>query len=233
MSDVAFESDGYKIAGNLFTGAEANGDAFLFIYGWAGDQNLEAAQALAGLGHTTLTYDMRGNGDSQGDLSEFSRSDFVKDATAAYDYLRRQVGASACIGVIGNSFGSYTAAILSAEREVSCLSLRAPANYPDEGYEQPQLAQLTPLNKEWRKLAQNFSATRALRAVHDFNGRIQIIEAGADEVVASQTVKNYANAVSDKALLTYEVVPDAPHRLISDELRADYISRLVAWVKLG
>jgi len=232
MNEITFESDGYTLAGNLFINEQKSSDnAYLFIQGWAGSQNIEAAQALTNLGSTTMTYDMRGNKDSEGDLAEFSRSDFIKDAGAAYDYLRQKVGEKAYISVVGSSFGSYTAAILSTERDAYSLSLRVPANYPDEGYDEPQLAQITPETIEWRKQVLDFTQTKSLRALHDFNGKIQIIEAEADEAIPSQTSKNYGHAVSNRSLLSYEVMPNAPHRLLTPELREDYIARLIAWIQ--
>jgi alpha/beta superfamily hydrolase len=232
MSKITFGSDGYTLAGNLFI--PKNGaivGAFLFIQGWTGHQNVIAAKAMAELGYTTMTYDMRGNGDSEGNIADFSRADFIKDAGAAYDFLRQQVDTTTPIGVVGSSFGSYTAVMLSSERDVSHLSLRVPANYPDEGYDRPQLAQITQDNKKWRKQKLNFKENRALAIIHEFKGKVQIIEAGADETVASQTPHNYAGAIVDSSLLTYEIVSDAPHRLADARLRQDYSSRLVDWVK--
>src|SRR3954470_13184987 len=112
MSSISFTSDGDRIAGNLFLGSKSTNVAFLLVQGWTGHQNIAAAQALANLGFTSMTYDMRGNGDSEGDLSKLSRADFVKDAIIAYNFLKKQVGDEAVIGVIGSSFGSYTAIML-------------------------------------------------------------------------------------------------------------------------
>jgi dienelactone hydrolase len=233
MSRVSFVSDGYKLAGNLFVANQPKNLAFLFIQGWTGHQNVEAAQALTKLGFTTMTYDMRGNRESEGNLAEFTRADFIKDATAAYDYFREQVGDDIPIGVVGGSFGSYTAVLLSETREVYCLSLRVPASYPDEGFDEPQLAQAdTDGLTEWRKQKLDYNQNHAFAVLHEFKGRVQIIEAEADDLVPSQAPKNYADAIVDKVQLTYEVVPDAPHRLASPALQADYEKRLTAWVTM-
>lgn len=232
MSKISFTSDGYKLAGNLFKAGEKTDLAFLFIQGWTGHQNLEAAQALTKLGFTTMTYDMRGNRESEGSLADFTRADFIKDATVAYDYLKQQVGHDTKIGVIGGSFGSYTAVLLSEKRDVFCLSLRVPASYPDEGFNEPQLAQGDPDGfMQWRKQKLDFTQNHAFKALHNFNGKVQIIEAEADDLVPSQAPKNYAEAITDKIQLTYEVVPNAPHRLANEQLQADYEKRLISWVK--
>ncbi len=232
MSKISFISDGYKLSGNLFTPShEPKKIAFLFIQGWTGHQNIEAAQALTRLGFTTMTYDMRGNRESEGNLADFTRADFIGDAVVAYDYLRQQVGNDAAIGVVGSSFGSYTAVLLSEKREAFCLSLRVPASYPDEGFNEPQLAQGDPDGfMEWRKKKLDYTQNDAFKALHNFNGKVQIIEAEADDLVPSQAPKNYADAITNKIKLTYEVVPNAPHRLANEQLQTDYEKRLVAWV---
>lgn len=234
MAKISFLSNNYKLAGNLFTpSGKPKKLAFLLIQGWTGRQNIEAAQALTKLGFITMTYDMRGNRESNGNIALFSRADFIKDAVVAYDYLRQQISEDTAIGVIGSSFGSYTAVLLSGQRNVYCLSLRVPATYPDEGFNKPQLAQQKNSKDfaEWRRKKLTYSKNHAFKALHDFNGNVQIIEAGADELVASQAPKNYADAVSNKSMLTYEVMSDAPHRLENEELQADYEKRLIAWVE--
>jgi len=233
MSSISFTSDGDKVAGNLFAATKPANIAFLFIQGWAGHQNVAAAKALADLGFTSLTYDMRGNGDSEGSLERLSRADFLNDACLAYDFLRRQVGERAYIGVIGSSFGSYTAILLSEQRQVKCLSLRVPANYPDEGFDKLQLAQKYESQDfvEWRKRKLDHSENQALKVLHDFKGEVQIIEAGADEMVAHQVVENYVNAITDKQRLDYVVMKDAPHSLVNKELSDEYVRLLSGWAK--
>lgn len=231
MSKISFNSYGYKLSGNLFVASNPKGLAFLFIQGWTGHQNLEAAEALTKLGYTTMTYDMRGNLESEGNLADFTRADFIKDAATAYDFFKKQLGEGTKIGVVGSSFGSYTAILLSEQRDVYCLSLRVPASYPDEGFNEPQLAQRDPEGfMQWRKKELDYTQNHAFKALHFFSGKVQIIEAGNDDIVPSQASKNYANAIKDKALLTYEVVPNAPHGLANETLKADYIKRLTTWV---
>jgi dienelactone hydrolase len=233
MTKISFSSADYKLAGNLFVPVgEPKKLAFLFIQGWTGHQNIEAAQALTDLGYITMTYDMRGNGESEGELAEFSRADFIEDAIVAYDYLQRQAGNEIKIGVVGSSFGIYTAVLLALKRAVACLSLRVPASYPDEGYETPQLIQNTSGDlTAWRHRQLNYAENRAFQALHDYSGRVLVVEAAADEQVPSQAPQNYANAVTDKSKLTYQVVVGAPHGLTNERLQYDYKKRLVDWVK--
>jgi esterase/lipase len=230
---ISFTSDGYKLAGHLFISAgNPKKLAFLFIQGWQGHQNLSAAETLANLNHICMTYDMRGHGESEGDISKFSRADFTKDATIAYDYLKQQINGDVAIGAVGSSFGSYTAILLSEKREVCCLSLRVPATYPNEGYNEPHLAKADPDNfVAWRMKKLGYSENHACKILHDFKGKVQIIEAEADEIVPSQAPKNYAEAVANRNYLAYEVMKNAPHRLANDKLQAEYEKLLIEWVE--
>jgi esterase/lipase len=232
MTKLHITSNGYKLAGTIFPATQPSKLAFLFIQGWKGHQNVKAAQRLAELGFTSMTYDMHGNGESEGNLANFSRADFISDAVNAYDYLTQQVAEGTKIGVIGSSFGSYTSVLLSAEREVHCLSLRVPASYPDEGFEDPQLPQAgSNALQDWRAKELHYSGNRAFQTLHDFAGEVLIIEAGADEDVPRQAPQNYANAMADKSRLQYAVMDSAPHTLANDELRAEYERLLSDWAK--
>lgn len=226
MNGISFLSHNDKIAGNLFPASQGN-CAFLFIQGWTGRQNTIAAQALADLGFTSLTYDMRGNGESGGNLEKLSRADFVDDAVIAYDFLKKHIGRQAKIGVVGASFGGYTAVMLSERRNIACLSLRVPACYPDEGFERPQLAQLG----EWRKEKYDYSKSRPMQLLHKFTGKVQIVEAGNDEIVPHRIIENYVSAVSEKRQLEYKIMKDAPHRLADEKLSNEYVQLLTAWAK--
>lgn len=175
---------------------------------------------------------MRGNGESQGDLSQFSRADFLSDAQNVYDYFRQQLANETAIGVVGSSFGSYTAILLTKERPVYCLSLRVPASYPDTGFDDALLPQIdAPSLAPWRRQVMKPEDNRAFQALHDFTGDVQIVEAGADEVVPSQAPQNYAHAIGDPARLSYATMENAPHSLINQSLQAEYEQILTSWAE--
>lgn len=226
---ISFKSAGQIIAGNLFEG-HSDKPAFLFIQGWSGHQNLLTARALATAGYTTLTYDMRGHGDSEGDLASLSRANFINDSVLAYDYLKSQVSTTS-IGVVGSSFGSYTAIHLSAQRQAMCLSLRVPAIYPDTGYNEPQLAQIrNKITKTLWEQPLSPDQNKSLAIIHQFRGPVQIIESGNDEIIPRQNVQNIINAVNNPAQLDYHLMKSAPHSLKTEALQHEYRDLLLNWI---
>ena len=108
----------------------------------------------------------------------------------------------------------------------ACLS-----SYPDGGFGEPHAPHAgSDALHTWRKKVLGHNENRAFQALHDFEGAVQIIEAGADEQVAHQAVQNYANAVADKMKLSYSVMKNAPHSLVNNELQNEYERLLADWV---
>jgi len=208
--------------------------AALFIHGWTGKSNDSAAAMLANHGFCAMTINLRGHNSSDGDIKAVSRRQSLADAVAAYDFLRQQLSPDVSIVAVGNSYGGYISALLSQERPLAALSLRVPANYPDEGFDQPQWGNGNdnPVVAKWRAQPLGPSKTRALRAIHNFQGRLQIFEAEYDERVHSQTPKNYRHAVADPSLLEYHLMRGWPHGLGDDAHRnKDFQSLLLVWLK--
>jgi esterase/lipase len=228
--------DGQSLRGKLFTPAENKKNlAILFLHGWTGRPNVDAAKILAANGFTAMTFSLRGHNDSQGDINTLTRADFIRDTETAYDFFADKLPTGTPIFAAGSSFGSYLAAILSTSRPIAGLSLRVPANYPDEGWDEPQIVQAAgfdhPTVFKWRQQPLNFDATKPLRAVHDFSRPVQIIEAEKDELVPHETVQNYMDAITDKSQLEHHLMEGWPHSLGDDEQRnKQYQDILLNWL---
>lgn len=208
--------------------------AVLFLHGWTGKPNNDAAKYLAENGYTALTVIFRGHLGSESSMDVITRKNAIDDAVAAYDYLRSQVGQDTPICVTGSSYGGYTAALLCAERDLNGVSLRVPANYPDEGFDLPQHRQghENPGVTEWRQKAVHYTETRALLAIHNYHGRVQILEAELDEIVPHQTIQNYVASVNNKDNLDYQLMRGWPHSLGSHIQRnQEYRKVLIKWLQ--
>jgi esterase/lipase len=223
-----------SIRGNLYTPVTAaKTSAILFIHGWTGKPNNNAARVLVGDGFCAMTFSLRGHNDSDGDIHSISRKTSLDDAVVAYDYLRSRISSDTGIIAVGSSYGAYIAALLSVERPLSALSLRVPANYPDVGFDDPQWGRghEDDVITKWRNSMVHFSDNRALQALHDFAGPVQIIEAEDDELVPSQTIQNYMAAVPDASRLEYHCMKGWPHSLGSDPQRnTDFQKILLDWL---
>jgi pimeloyl-ACP methyl ester carboxylesterase len=226
-----------QLVGDIFTPeASAECRAFLFLHGFPGQPDHDTARVMAEHGYPSMTYHMAGHPPSEGDINEITIARSLKDAEKAYDALRDHVGKTAVIGVAGSSFGAYLATMLPRLREdIDCLSLRAPANYPDDLFEAPLNPVLSDQNlnrelREWRERngelqqGDNF----ALDALRAFRGRVQIIRAGKDRNIPEATVETYANVVSS-GLLEFGVMEHAPHGLETEALSEEYIGMLLRW----
>ena len=222
MQPVKIPVGGVEMNGNLFLSPKIEGKvpAILHIHGWqsAQDRGFEISKLLAAMGFICLTFDMRGHGreeKSPGELDKLSRKDFLDDVIAAYDFIAKQDGVDReDISVVGSSFGSYLAALLTKERKVSRLVLRVPADYPDEGFETPNVETFEKSEGDgWWEKTKEWKETAALRALHEFRGPILLIESEKDEDIPPQTIKNYRNAVEEEGQVTYVLMKDAPHSL--------------------
>jgi esterase/lipase len=171
-----------------------------------------------------MTFSLSGHNDSDGDIADQTRQKSLQEVLAAYDLL--QVQTKNKIAVAGNSYGGYLAALLAAERSLAAVSLRVPANYPDEHFDESQLNQRGTI-VDWRELPLEFNTTRSLKAIHDFAGAVQIIEAELDEMVPHQTVQNYVSAVSNKAKLDFHLMKGWPHSISGSQERAEQLQDIL------
>jgi esterase/lipase len=235
VEKLEFDVGGLKLRGRLFKPAAPKPVAVLFIHGWTGRPNNDAAKLLAEHGYTSITFSLSGHNDSDGKLEDVTRAGSLREVIAAYDFFKTKLSPEVKVVAAGSSYGSYMATLLSAEREVSALSLRVPANYPDERFSDAQLPQAPDQSNtsltEWRKQIIKYDQTRSLKSLHDFQGQIQIIEAEEDEIVPHETVQNYVNAISDKNQLDYHLMKGWPHSLGLDPQRnQQYQDMLLNWL---
>ena len=112
--------------------------AILFLHGWTGKPTNSTAEFLSKNGYTSFTFSFRGHNNSDGNIKTITTRDSLNDALVAYDFLKSKIPNKMPFVVVGNSYGSYIAAILSASRSFKGISLRVPANYPDENLKLPK-----------------------------------------------------------------------------------------------
>jgi uncharacterized protein len=239
MKQVEFLVDGNRLKGTLIFPEKLmeKNPAVLFIHGWTSmkERSYQYAEGLAKLGYISFMFDMRGHGESEGDINTTTIKEFLDDVLAAYDYLIKVKGVDReKIGVVSSSFGCYLAALLSAKRKVKKLVLRAPADYSNEDFNKPKMQTSgsdDPALTAWREKPKNSNETFALEAVSDFDGEILIIESEKDDTIPHQTILNYINAVKDKSKLTHTLLENAPHSIKDGPLKDEVERILVDWFR--
>jgi esterase/lipase len=232
--DVEIPVGDQKISARLFTPQDANKQvALLFLHGWTGRPNYNAAARLQSDGYFALTIIMRGHEGSDGDIKQVTAQDSLQDAQAGYDYLKRQIPEGTIIAAVGNSYGSYIAALLSSERKISALSLRVPAAYPDEGYGKPKWGSGhdDPRVDAWRHELTSHKDNKGFLAVNNFKGPVQIIEGENDDIIPRATIQNYVDAVSNKGNLDYKLMKGWPHSIGSNQkIEKEFEEVLLNWL---
>lgn len=227
MEDFTLTRAGVPLAATFHLGEPDARLAFVVTHGWGSRRPVDIPAALAAAGFPTIAHDLRGHGDSGGDSTTASREDWVDDLVAVIDELRAQVPGLP-IGLVGASFGAYLSLVAAADRDVACLSLRVPANYVDDGFDRPQMANI-PEPGPAREAALTPADSYALRTLRAFRGPVQLIDADGDTVIPAKTVADYL-AAADPANLTRGTL-HGPHHLATPELRATYLAQLVEWTR--
>ncbi|HVZ12710.1 MAG TPA: alpha/beta fold hydrolase [Patescibacteria group bacterium] len=226
MENSHIENDGFKLATTLFVPKDAKekNPAILFIPGWTGQRvrNIQYAESLVKLGYICFLVDLRGHGESEGDINQVTHEQLFSDVLKAYDHLAKLDGVDPDnISAIGSSMGGYLVAILASKRKLKNIVLRVPANYPRDTF--TKLARLVgsdnPGVLEWRMEKREPKDTLALESIHNFDGNILILESEFDESVPQPTLHNFRDAVKDPSKLTYHVLKGAPHSIKEGKFR--------------
>lgn len=224
MDPMEITSGGVRLAADFYPAA---GDlAFVVTHGWGSQRPVDIPAALAGAGFPALAHDLRGHGESGGAIEQTSRADWVTDLIAVIDQLH-SLAPDARIGLVGASFGAYLSLLASDTREIAGLSLRVPANLPDDDFEATYVDRFGPGNRRREDL--HPPTSRALRALRAFRGPVQIIDAAGDQVIPARTISDYIATVDPAGLTRYTL--HGPHHLATPELRGEYIAALLVWAE--
>jgi uncharacterized protein len=204
-----------RLATSIYQPLKPNGKGIMFINGWMSNRSSPApySENLAAKGYHCLTFDLRGMGESEGDIQALTRKDFLDDCLEAYELLRQVPGVHS-VHVVGASFGAYLACLLAGNREVESLVLRVPADFTDKGFDdQPQIVLSDELDKQGLMGPRPDSeSSYALEALAKFSGKVLVVESENDTVVGPAMVARFVKAAPSKNV-THVVMKGAPHSL--------------------
>lgn len=237
--DIKIKSDNQNIAATLIKPKDNFKKplpALIFVHGWKSDKrgNSKRAKEISKLGFICLCIDLRGHGESDGTIDQFSVDNHLEDVKAAYKYLTSlpEVNKNK-IGIIGSSYGGNLAAIAANYLDFEWLVLRVPALYVDK-YSHIPSDQLIGKNEEkhaFRTTNGTPKESSALKGVANFNGNILIIESDKDTVIPHPVIENYLRFIPNKSKLTYTIMKDAPHSLETEAQEKAYIDILKNWLE--
>ena len=174
--------------------------AVIFVHGWNGTQEFDLGHVrdAVAVGCVVLAVDLRGHDRDDPRHERVTREDNLRDLLAAYDCIvaRDDVDERA-IAVVGFSYGAYLATLLTAQRRVQWLALRAPALYPDEGWNVPkhELEARVALD-EYRRQIQPPDGNRALTALTQFRGDVLLVSSQHDQVLPQPVAESSGAAAA-------------------------------------
>ncbi|MGB9373858.1 MAG: alpha/beta fold hydrolase [Jiangellales bacterium] len=209
-----------QVAGTVVAADQPSGAAALLVHGLGSDRgtNIERAQALAAQGATCLAIDLRGHGDSSGRLSQVTPRENLADVLAGFDALIGMADVEPSrVGVCGASYGAYLSVLLSAERTVARLLLRAPALYADDSLD-------AVLSR--RQAGSTADSPRFVHLLRALPMPVLLVESERDEVISPAIVATYLAA---QPTIDRVVLPGAGHALTDPTWRADFQRLLVAF----
>jgi dipeptidyl aminopeptidase/acylaminoacyl peptidase len=235
MNAVRIPVGGVTLAGTFLTPpGPGPHPAALFAHGWGSSQRQDVgtAKRLVAAGVAALTFNFRGHARTREQRDTVTRADNLADLAAAYDLLHGRPGIDAArIGIVGASYGGYLAVLLTAERDVRWLALRAPAIYKDQDFDRPKRElNLDPELPAYRKRRLAPGDNRALRIASRFTGDVLVVESEDDTVIPAAVPGNYVRAFGEASSVRHQRLAGADHGLSRPAWRVAYTSTLVAWL---
>jgi pimeloyl-ACP methyl ester carboxylesterase len=221
MQPVTFSFE-RRLFGRVFEPREARTGrrGVLFVHGMGSSQvayEPRARTLTEKLDAVCLTFDLSGHGGDADRFDRYSVFDHIDDLTAAYDYLvSRSDVDGARVGVCGASYGAYLAALLTAQRTVKRLVLRAPALAID-------IDPFAPSSVRAKPVPERFDSLAVLRR---YGGEVLLVESEKDEVVPQSHIEKHLQALPQA---TREVIPEATHALTDERWNRTFVDLTVRW----
>ncbi len=223
------EIKGFALYDESFTGKRP---VILVIHGWTSSTRRfpERIDPLLKIGYVCVMFDMRGHGNTGYELAKYSRKDHLDDCLAAYDYISKLDNIDVeNISILGSSYGGYMAVLLTEKRPVKNLILLAPAQYQNEMFTDPQLTQDENERRQYRLQHHTPADNHALAVIHDFKGKILLIQPELDGQVPAQVASDYAEAMTTD--YTHKIIKGADHSFYNGDTNQQVILEIEKWFR--
>jgi alpha/beta superfamily hydrolase len=162
---------------------------------------------LVGIGVNSMSFDFRGVGASEGELSESGLDTRLEDARAAVDYFKKQ-GLGRNLYIMGVSMGGTIAIQLANEVQADGLVLAAPAAYSEEARHKlfgPEFSAAIRKEGSWENSPDFYD-------LEQFEGKVLLVHGDKDSVVPAPILHQYDEVSRKKG--TVLVIPGAGHRFM-------------------
>ena len=207
VENFTFHCGAETLAATIHWNTAKNKPTVLSLHGGGTGTRTRAAYLLAALaaaGHSCLSFDHSGQGDSSGELQKSSMQKRLQEALAATAFMDR----TKPLTVMGSSMGGPTAMALTRHCSIQNLILFCPALYAREAFDVPFDAGFTGILRRENSFLHTDTAL-----LENYRGNFLHIIGDADTVIPPGVTQTYQKHVINAASCEFVTVKDAPHLL--------------------
>jgi pimeloyl-ACP methyl ester carboxylesterase len=209
----------------------------ILVHGWGssvfreGGSYESLAEVLRDGNYHTLQLALRGHEGAFGDRDTVTRADNEADIKAAFEYIKQQPEVDMDnILACGTSYGGYLLATLADTLPIKNMILRAPALYPDSGWDSPTKESIDSKDlMDWRRKTHQHNEVKALSGINRYTGNLLIISSEFDEDIPDETRQSYLINAIEASSVTEEIIPGATHALHEEKDKEIFRNIVKEW----
>jgi len=230
---IDFLSERQRVRGTLFKPIKIKDKlpGVIFFHGMTSSEKgyLPIAERLAKHGICVMTLSIRGHGDSEGSFDKLKVPNGIKDGLNAYDFfVKHDFVDTNRIGLCGSSVGAVIVSLVSTQRRVESLILKAPAIYTRKmmtmTYSQTMLRE----DKMFKEI-KNARETPALKAIAHFKGSLLAILSEKDNVIPPKMQELYLVNARKAFRKNKIIIKNANHSLAKKVWKEKFIKEMIKW----
>lgn len=212
--EVSFEVAGKRLEGSIIEAGHKGLFDILLIGGGGHIPHKDYYGAwqneLASVGVSSMSFDFRGVGASEGQLSETGLGTRLEDARSAVDYFKKQ-RPNRKLYIMGVSMGGTTAIQLANEIQADGLVLAAPAAYSEEARHKLFGPEFTAALKQ----EDSWVNSPDFDGLEQFKGKLILVHGDQDDVIPAPILQHYDNTARKNG--TVLVIPGVGHRFMRQD----------------
>jgi uncharacterized protein len=229
---IQFASEGSQIKGTLITPKimKEKNPGVIFFHGLTSSEKgyISFAEKLAEHGIVSLTLNVRGHGESEGDFDKLTVNDVILDGLNAYDFFAKYDFIDPDrIGLLGKSVGGAIVSSVSAQRKVKSVLLSMPAAYTDEMMRMP-FNKIQPNVYAIFQNMENIGDTKACQAIAQYEGNLLIVIGEKDDIVPLDVTSEYFNIANKAQRKEKVIIKDSLH-VLDENGRKQFENEIIHW----